>query len=184
MKETPQQYSQRILGFAGSQDPARVLAATPKKLSSLLRGLTPAMRRKRPAPGKWSISEIVAHLSETELVVGWRIRFILEKSGSPIQAMDQDIWARNSRYEKMDIRLALDAFRAQRAVNLRLLKLLTPEMKARYGMHSERGKESVAHIARLYAGHDLNHLSQIEGIRNLSKGALRRSPLNPARSRE
>ena len=165
MNETPQQYSQRILNHAGSQDPLRVLAATPKKLSALLRGLKPAARRKRPAPGKWSIGEIVAHLSEVELVVGWRIRLILEKSGSPIQAMDQDVWARNSRYEKMDIQLALEAFRAQRAVNLRLLKLLTPEMKERYGIHSERGKESVAHIARLYAGHDLNHLGQIDRIR-------------------
>lgn len=165
MKETPQEYTERILSYLGKRDPVKVLRATPRRVSSLLRGLKPAWRRKRPAAGKWSIGEIVAHLSEVELVVGWRIRLILEKSGTPIEAMNQDEWARNSRYEKMDTKLALDAFRAQRAANLRLLKLLTPEMKQRYGIHSERGKESVAQITRLYAGHDLNHLGQIERIR-------------------
>jgi hypothetical protein len=33
-----------------------------------------------------------------------------------------------------------------------------------YGMHEERGRESIAHIVRMLAGHDLNHLKQVEGI--------------------
>lgn len=165
MNETPQEYTERILGYLVGQDPVKVLGTTSKRISSLLRGLKPAWLRKRPAPGKWSIGEILAHLSEVELVLGWRIRLVLEKSGTPIQAMNKDAWARNSRYDTMDTKLALDVFRSQRAANLRLVKLLTPEMKERYGIHSERGKESVAQMLRLYAGHDLNHVDQMERIR-------------------
>jgi hypothetical protein len=32
------------------------------------------------------------------------------------------------------------------------------------GMHAERGRESVEHLTRMYAGHDLNHLAQIERL--------------------
>jgi hypothetical protein len=34
----------------------------------------------------------------------------------------------------------------------------------RFGVHAERGKESVRHLISLYAGHDLNHLAQIERL--------------------
>ena len=48
--------------------------------------------------------------------------------------------------------------------NLRMLKALPKNLWDNYGMHSERGKETVAHIVRMYAGHDLNHLAQVEKI--------------------
>jgi hypothetical protein len=48
--------------------------------------------------------------------------------------------------------------------NLALLRSLDPEQWQHYGMHSERGRETIEHIARMFAGHDLNHLQQIEKI--------------------
>ncbi len=68
------------------------------------------------------------------------------------------------RYEKRDPRKSFERFCALRENNLALLKSLTPEQWEHYGMHAERGKETVAHIARMMAGHDINHLSQIERI--------------------
>ena len=164
MKETPQQYTQRILGFSGGKNPLTVQAATPGKLARLVRGLTPAQLRKAPPPAKWSISEIVAHLAEAEIVIGWRLRSKISSSGTPIQAYDQDAWAANQGYSRMDPVRSLETFRVLRAFNLALLKSLKPEMLERYGMHSERGKETVAHTIRMVAGHDLNHLGQVERI--------------------
>jgi hypothetical protein len=120
--------------------------------------------RKRPAPGKWSIAEIVAHIADTELVGGYRIRAILGAPGTPIQGFDQDAWVTALHYDKRDPHKSFEQFCALRAANLALLKTLTPEQWEHYGMHSERGKESVAHIARMFAGHDINHLVQIERI--------------------
>jgi len=165
VQETPQQYVRRILGYVEGKNPFAVQTSTPRRIERMLRGLTGAQLRRRPAPGKWSIGEIVAHLAETELVGGYRIRMILSKNGTPIQAFDQDDWAKNSNYARQDPRQSLELFRALREANLRLVRSLRPRKLRRYGIHAERGKESVAKIIRLYAGHDLNHLGQIARLR-------------------
>jgi len=169
MKETPQQYTKRILGYLRGQDALRVQQATPKRIERLIRRLSRQHMRKRPAPRKWSIGEILAHLAETELVGGYRIRMILSKNGTPIQAFDQNVWARNSNYARQDPHRSLEVFRTLRASNLALLKSLPRKKWNCYGIHAERGKESIARVAQMFAGHDINHLRQIERIAQSSK---------------
>ncbi len=164
MNETPQQYTKRILSYVEGQHPLRIQRATLRKIERLIRPLTRQQMRKRPAPGKWSIGEILAHLAETELVGGYRIRMILSANGTPIQAFDQNIWAQNSNYARQDPQKSLRMFRVLRESNLALLRSLPKKMWSYYGMHAERGKETVARVARMYAGHDINHLQQIERI--------------------
>jgi hypothetical protein len=164
MNETPQQYIQRMLGNIEGQDPLKVQSATPKKLEQLMKGVSGSKLRKRPAPGKWSVAEIVAHLGDAEIVVGWRMRSILGAPGTPIQAFDQDRWVAALHYAKRDAREALEQFRAVREANLALLKSLAPEQWKHFGMHAERGQETIEHITKMMAGHDINHAQQIERI--------------------
>jgi hypothetical protein len=164
MKETPQEYIKRMLGHVEGQDPLKLQAAAPKKLEKLTKGQPASKLRKRPAPDKWSVQEIVAHLADTEIVGGWRIRLILGSPGTPILAFDQDTWATCGHYHKRDPRKCVEQFRVLREANLALLKSLTPEQWKHHGMHSERGPETVEHIVRMFAGHDLNHIAQIERI--------------------
>jgi hypothetical protein len=169
MPETPQEYRKRMLDQLEGQSPLKIQAVTPKKLERLLKRVSGARARKRPAPAKWSIAEIVAHLADAELVVGYRIRMTLGAPGAPIQAFDQDDWVVALHYEKRGIRDSLAQFRALRQANLRLLTTLTPAQWKQYGMHSERGEESIEMIVRMMAGHDRNHLAQIERIIALRK---------------
>jgi hypothetical protein len=164
MKETPQEYIQRILGHLAGQDPLKVQAGTAKKLERLIRGVPASKLRKRPAPGKWSAGEILAHLADTEIVVGWRMRQILGAPGTPIQAFDQDSWVAAGHYEKRDPRKSAEQFRVLREANLSLLKSLAPQQWKDHGMHSERGVETIEHIVRMMAGHDVNHTKQVERI--------------------
>jgi len=164
MQETPQEYIQRILGQLGGKDPLKIQASTAAKLGRLVGRASPAKLRKRPAPGKWSAAEILAHLADAESVVGWRMRQILGAPGGPIQAFDQDSWAAAGHYEKRDARKSLAQFRAVREANLALLKSLTPEQWKHHGMHAERGVETIEHITCMMAGHDLNHMGQVERI--------------------
>lgn len=164
MQETPQQYIQRILGNVEGQNPLKVQAATAKKLERLTKATPVSKLRKRPAPGKWSAGEIIAHLADCEIVTGWRMRQILGAPGIPIQPFDQDAWAAACHYEQRDPRKSLEQFRAAREGNLALLKSLAPEQWKHHGVHAERGVESLEHIVRLMAGHDLNHLAQVEQI--------------------
>jgi len=164
MQERPQQYAQRLLGHIEGRDPLKVQRETPKKLAGLIRGLSLKQLTRKPAPGKWSISEILAHLADTEIVVAWRLRHILGNNGAPIQAYDQNIWAETFDYAHRNAKESVEFFQILRAHNLAMLKELRKELWENYGMHQERGKESITHLVRLYAGHDLNHLGQIEKI--------------------
>jgi hypothetical protein len=164
MQETADQYRQRMFSHLQSADPLKLQAAAPAKLAKLLKAVSPAMAKKRPAPGKWSIAEIVAHLADTELVGGYRIRAILGAPGGQIIGFDQDAWVTALHYDKRDLRRSLDQYRALREANLTLLKTLTPAQWKHHGMHSERGAETVETIVRMFAGHDLNHFQQIELI--------------------
>lgn len=164
MQETVEQYKQRMMEYLGEQKPLKVQAATAGKIERLLKRARRARLRKRPAPGKWSVAEILAHLADVEIVVGWRMRSILGAPGTPIAAFDQDKWAAACSYAKRDPQMSLRVFRTLREANLRLLKTLQPEQWTQFGIHSERGEETVERIVQMIAGHDINHLRQIEAI--------------------
>ena len=164
MAETPQEYQARMKKHTEGKSPLKLQAAAAKRIERLLKGVPAGKLRKRPAPGKWSVAEIVAHMADTEIVGGFRMRFILGAPGTPIQGFDQDGWVVALHYDKRDPRKALEQFRVLRETNLAMLKTLSPEQWKHHGMHSERGEESIETIVRMFAGHDLNHIQQIERI--------------------
>jgi hypothetical protein len=164
MNETALQYIQRITAHVEGKQPLTVQAATPKKLGRMIKGMSASELRKRPAAGKWSVSEVAAHLADAEIVIAFRMRLILGAPGTSIAAYDQDSWVTSGHYEKRDPHKSVEQFRVVREANLALLKSLTREQWKHYGMHSERGQETIEHIVRMTAGHDVNHLRQIERI--------------------
>ncbi len=169
MQETPQRYTQRMLGYVDGKDPLRVQKETAKKLQKVTKPLSKKQLARQPAPGKWSIAQILAHLADAELVGGWRMRSILANNGTSLQPFDQDAWAETLGYSRRDPKASLDMFRVLREHNLKLLKSVPKNLWENYGMHQERGKETISHIVRMFAGHDLNHLGQIEKIAKESR---------------
>jgi uncharacterized damage-inducible protein DinB len=164
MQETVEQYKQRIMGYLGNQNPLRVQSATAGKIERLVKKVPAAKLRKRPAPGKWSVAEILAHLADCEIVTGYRMRSILGAPGTPIAAFDQDKWAAAENYARRDPKMSLRVLLALREANLALVKSLRPEQWKQFGIHAERGEESIERIVQMMAGHDINHLRQIEAI--------------------
>lgn len=164
MPETAQQYIARILGHVEGQDALKVQRATAARLKKSIRGLTPKQLKWQPEPGKWSIAQILAHLADVEVVAGWRLRSIAASDGITIQPFDQDVWASVFDYGNRDAKQSIEVFRVLRENNLAMLKALPREAWDRHGMHMERGRETLAHLTRMFAGHDLNHTKQIEAI--------------------
>jgi DinB superfamily len=164
MQETVEQYKQRLMGYLGDQNPMRVQAATVGKIERLVKSVPAARLRKRSVPGKWSVAEILAHLADSELVRSYRIKSILGAPGTLIAAFDQDKWAQSQNYAGRDPKESLRVLRTLREADLKLLRSLRPEQWKHSGMHAERGEESVERIVQLCAGHDINHLRQIEAI--------------------
>jgi hypothetical protein len=168
--EAANAYKAKILGYLAGSDFLALQTAAPEKLASLTGGLSAEQLARRPAPDKWSIQELAAHLADDELVGAYRMRMILSSPGTAIQAFDQDIWARTGRYASADTKASVEMFRILRQANLALLRSLTPAEWDLYGIHAERGAESIRDIAMYYAGHDLNHFKQIEAIRKQQNG--------------
>jgi len=164
MSLTPQQYTERILGQLEGRQPLSVLAATAATLDRLIGSVPAAALRSRPAPQKWAVNEILAHLADAEIVIAFRIRSILGSPGISVAAYDQDRWVTSGHYDERDSHKSVEQFRVLRDGNLALLESLEPEQWKHHGMHSERGPESIEHIVRMTAGHDINHLRQIEQI--------------------
>ncbi|HTR81256.1 MAG TPA: DinB family protein [Bacteroidota bacterium] len=164
MQETAQQYTARILSYQEGKEPLKIHRTTVKKIARLIKGVPRKKLMKRPEPSKWSVAEILAHLADAELVLGFRTRLVLGENGAIIQAYDQDVWAEKFNYKKRDPLKSLAALRALREDNLRLMTSIPKAMRKNYGMHTERGKETVDRMVRMWAGHDLNHLGQIERI--------------------
>jgi hypothetical protein len=175
MQETPQQYIQRTLGYVEGKEPLEVQRETAKKLQKLVKPLSKKQLSTRPEPGKWSITEILAHLVDTEIVGSWRMRLIIGSDGVPVQAFDQDVWAGTLDYAGQDPKVSIETFRVLRENNLRMLKALPKKLWENHGMHSERGKETVAHLVRMFAGHDLNHLAQVEKIAKARQGKRKKA---------
>lgn len=162
--ETPQAYISRMLGYVGDDDPWTILRESSERLSTLVSSVDAATRARRPAPDKWSIDEIAAHMADVEIVSGYRLRMILSTNGTPIQAFDQDAWARTFKYDQCDAIESARLFSVIREGTLRLLERVDPALYNNHGLHAERGVETVKHLIRLYAGHDRNHLQQVERI--------------------
>ncbi len=158
-------YTAAVLDLLGPADPMRVLHDTPSALTRAIEGLD-ASRLSRPeAPGKWSIAQVLQHLADSELVWGYRLRMVLAHDRPAITGYDQDLWATRLHYADADPRQATSDFSVLRQANLRLLSRASDSDLTRVGIHAERGEESMTHLIRLYAGHDILHLQQIARIR-------------------
>jgi uncharacterized damage-inducible protein DinB len=172
MAETFQEYAERLRGYLGSKDPVQSMRQTAPELANLVQNLPDGVAKNSPEPGKWSISEIVAHLADTELAAGFRFRAIGGgEDGVPLTGYDQNVWADAGNYRTAKISESLKTFLAIREANLRYLGGLPESAWNKYGIHSERGRETLRELAVLVAGHDLNHIGQIKRILSSAQAA-------------
>jgi hypothetical protein len=164
-------YVSAILDLLGSRDPMAVLRETPAAIGRAIEGVPPAKLLQPERPGKWSIAQVLQHLADSEVVWSWRMRLILAQERPTITGYDQDQWAENLHYDEADPTESLETFGILRRGNLTLIERASPQDLLRVGVHAERGEESVEHLRRLYAGHDLMHLQQIARVRHAVSGS-------------
>ncbi len=138
-----------------------ILSATPSAIATLLETIGP-QKSTAPAPGKWSAAEIVCHLADCELAFGFRLRQTLAEDNHVIQPFDQEKWA--ATYPGIAAAQALIVFSAVRDWNLRLIAKALPAAADRKVTHPERGSMTFQTIVETMAGHDLNHLGQLQRI--------------------
>lgn len=142
------------------------LEKNPEIIAAAVKGLEESVLRYKPAPNKWSILEILAHLSDVELVWGYRIRQAIADKEPTFATIDQDDWAHNLGYLEVSPEECLTLYKTNRRVNVRLLRRLTLDDLAKGGFHPElKRKFTLAEIVERLTSHDPNHLGQIERLK-------------------
>ncbi|HVF52093.1 MAG TPA: DinB family protein [Actinomycetota bacterium] len=155
----PAGYTQELIGILGGLDPIEVLAATPAYYRDASADLTDEQRAAAPAPGEWSVEQLLGHLLGAEIVYSFRWRLTLAQDGVAYPGYDQDEW---TKLVQPPFTESLDGFSALRAMNVTLLRGTPRSDWSKSGIHSERGPESFELSVNLLAGHDLAHLKQLD----------------------
>jgi hypothetical protein len=153
----------------GERTPLDVIEETPRRLAQLVETIGPERLETPRAPGKWSARDILCHLTDCEIAFGFRFRQALAEDHHVIQPFDQDLWAKG--YASCDARMALAAVSALRTWNVALIRSVKPADLSKTVTHPERGTMTFQTIVETMAGHDLNHIKQLEGIASQSASA-------------
>ncbi len=158
-------YVKLLMDLLGDRDPFTVQEELPAALEKEIAGLNEAILRRPEKPGKWSILQVLQHLADSELVLRYRMRLALAQPGAQILGYDQDLWANGLNYNDADPAETLEFLGVLRKANLKMLRTLNDEQMERYGLHNERGRESVRKMMQMASGHDLLHRNQIKRIK-------------------
>lgn len=141
------------------------LETTPEVLRGLLAGITEEQMYWKPAPDRWSIAEILEHLSHAE---GHCFRARAERlakwDNPTLEEYDQDALAAGGQYTGRDAEDSFDHFEEQREDNLEFLSALPGRTAEKFGTHPVYGTITLGHMMNEWAFHDLGHIRQIAEI--------------------
>ena len=133
-----------MLAFVGDRDWREALLEGARDVPETVRRLGPAGLERSYGPGKWKGKQVLAHLADAEIAVGFRYRQILTQQPHIIQEYDETAWIRlYDRTKNIDVQAALQSFLATRRWNHHLFHALTAEQLNRVGTHPARGDESL-----------------------------------------
>jgi hypothetical protein len=163
--EQARAYTKAVIDLLGERNPFEILRATTGEMRARIEGLSPMQLGHPELPGKWSILQVIQHLADSELVWSYRIRMVLAQDRPRLAGYDQDLWADKLRYSESTAGQSLTVFDVLRSANIEILDRISEDEFGRVGIHEERGEESLGFMIRLYAGHDILHMKQIDRIK-------------------
>lgn len=141
------------------------LRATPDILRSLVAVATHEQVLWKPAADRWSICEILNHLTDVEkLNLGLRVRHMLEEERPHFEDYDPGLRYRAGAYKNDHGLRALEAFCETREASLSWLERAEPADWERSGLHPDVGEVCVSQVLNLWAFHDLSHVRQVSEI--------------------
>ena len=145
--------------YVGDHDPVIVLERSLGEYRDVVSRVTPARWAEPWAPGKWTVAQVVLHVTQWEMIFGVRLRCAVSTPGYVVQPLDQDPFMRES--EAVDGPTAFAAFEALRRMNVAYARSLSPVDRSRKVEHRERGTIDVESLLVTLAGHPVHHLQQI-----------------------
>jgi len=154
------EYAPHYAGYVARVPPGDVVARLRRQIAeaaALLRPLDAARARHRYAPGKWSIIEVVGHLSDTERIMAYRALRIARRDEAPLAGFDENAYVPAAEFERRSLADVLAEFEAVRSATVALLGGLPEAAWGRWGVANGQ-RVTVRALAYIIAGHELHHV--------------------------
>jgi len=148
--------------YLGDREPLEAIGSTIGQVQALTQDWPPNRFERSYAPGKWTARQVLIHLTQTELALGTRARMAVATPRYVAQAWDQDTWIALD--ASLPARAAVEAFAAIARLNLAFFEGLSSAQRAAPLTHPEYGELSVDWIIHQVAGHQINHLRQLQRV--------------------
>ena len=136
----------------------------PEEVRGLTHGLGDVAIRRAPAPGKWSVVEIVCHLRDMERVYAERFTKIAHQDRPHLWVTENHRLAEVLKYREAALPAVIKEWKRLRADTLVLLRALPHPVWQRTGTHPERGEVSIEGLADHLGRHDASHLEQVRAL--------------------
>jgi len=156
----------------------------PLRLKTVLADLSDHDLSAYPISNKWSIKEIVFHITDSELIGAARIKMILGEENKDLPFYDQDSWVSNMDYNSFSEKQMMDSIKVFTAIRVHLTGTFVNLKQSDWektGIHAEFGNVSVRNLLELYADHSERHISQISDRRMLLGRAIGIEDILPKR---
>ncbi len=158
----PTEYAPHFQGYIdralSADDITAALATQVDELRALVGGLDDAAAGHRYAAGKWTIREVIGHVTDAERVFGYRAMCIARGETTSLPGFDENVYASNSPADARTLADLLDELAELRSANVRMLRALTQESWTRVG--TANGKQITTRaIAYVMLGHARHHMA-------------------------
>ena len=138
-------------------DLTKVLGQQIKETHALLKGVTEDKANFAYGPGKWTIKEVVGHMSDVERVMSYRALRIARSDATPLPSFDENAWVPVAKFGRLSIHQLVDQFAAVRNATIDLVKELEPDAFQRKGTASNK-EITVRALFFIIAGHERHHV--------------------------
>ena len=150
-------YYQKYIDLAAEDDIVAGLDAQARETGALLGKLTDAQAAHRYAPDKWSIKQIVGHITDAERVFAYRILAIARGEMKPLPGFDQEPYVVNGGFDGRTMSDLAEELATVRRANVMMMRALSDEAWRRIGTASENPVSARA-LAFIMLGHERHHL--------------------------
>ncbi|HEV2423406.1 MAG TPA: DinB family protein [Terriglobia bacterium] len=149
-------YYGKYIALVPGDDIMRALETQGRETAQLLAGLNESQAAHRYAPDKWSVKEVIGHVTDSERIFCYRALRIARGDQTPIEGFEQDDYVRAAQFDRLSIADLAAEFTVVRRATLRLFASLSPDAWTRRGI-ANNNEVSVRALAYMIAGHELHH---------------------------
>jgi hypothetical protein len=154
-------YYERYVSLVGGEDIEQILAAQAPDSITLFSRFSEEKGEFRYAPGKWSVKEVIGHLTDSERVFAYRALRIARADQTPLEGFEQDDYVKNGPFSQISVAALIEEFAHVRSATTSLFRNLTGEEWSRRGV-ANKVEVTVRGLAFIIAGHELHHRKILE----------------------